>query len=461
MYDLSVSALERLDSASERMVVQRWIELTADHTHPEWRLSGTPPSAKAPLDALMSDLRANRVDRLYHAVRELASALLLADGQARWQFNAVRTYLLGRAGRADRPFSARVEDLAQVDRDLDLAGLSPEVVWEAGSAISIHGSHPWVDNDVPSVVPLNGQARIVADAPRVGSKRIFRLRTAVVSDDPRHIAQGVARLHFHGSLAVDFARLTISDHDVHLPPQMGVERSARLSTASVPAMPRMSQTRLTHVADRAYSALQERPSDMAVQQVIAGLRWLSVALARWRESPVMAATICYMALDAAHNGCVTEHRRRCRREHESALDLYTRTLRARLADELESYLLRLRGTNRQIKKGQRNPPAWLRDVREVRREDQSVAAWSTKMMKAMSGFEHADPLLRFHFAELRNLNGRRLETIRERCSTDLDELRKARNELVHDTGLLLAEQRTSYLAALAIEMLLITAESSV
>ena len=76
----------------------------------------------------------------------------------------------------------------------------------------------------------------------------------------------------------------------------------------------------------------------------------------------------------------------------------------------------------------------------------------------MNGFEAYQPLLRFHLAELVLLKKRKLNEIRKRCCSDIKELRDSRNELVHDTGPLLSAQRTSYLASLAMEMLLLRIE---
>jgi hypothetical protein len=96
----------------------------------------------------------------------------------------------------------------------------------------------------------------------------------------------------------------------------------------------------------------------------------------------------------------------------------------------------------------------------ILRSGRSPAAWAHAIMRAMSRWGSTDPLLRFHLAELVRLNGRRLDAIRARCREDLVELRAARNALVHAEDLLLAEQRTSYLASLATEIVLLQLEAA-
>ncbi len=449
-----------LATAAERLVVQRWLELTFDHTHPEWRLQGHPPTVGDPLATVKSDLNDQRVNRLHHTVADLAAQILVEGGTTNWQFSSVRTYLL-RGAQDGRSFTDRVSALTRATSTPSDGQPPPALTWIADSQMSKGASYSWSGKAVPQSEASSDATVIKATTITDAGSRTFCLRTDAAADDSRSITQGMARLHFHGTVAVDLARLTVPMGDLRLRSTIDVARSEILSYLPVPEMPRMQAHRVKRAVANAYARFREDPADGPAMQTIAGLRWMSVALTRWRESPAMAGTLCYVALDAAFNGCVARHRRNCvgAARHESALELYLRTLRGSLAGEIEEYLLRIRGTAKEVRAGRRSPPKWMLASRSLRRDRRGVAGWSSELMTAMSGDEDSDPLLRFRLAELRKFNGARLRLIGERCEKDLTELRKARNELVHDSRLLLSEQRASYLAALATEMLLVRAET--
>ena len=68
-----------------------------------------------------------------------------------------------------------------------------------------------------------------------------------------------------------------------------------------------------------------------------------------------------------------------------------------------------------------------------------------------------DPLLRFHCAELFKIGGV-AEDAERRCELALRELYRARNAVVHEGNVLLEEERSIYLAAIAVELLLLGLE---
>jgi hypothetical protein len=281
-------------------------------------------------------------------------------------------------------------------------------------------------------------------------------------DDPRLINRAAARLQVEGTIAVDLARLTSLDHPLRLAPHIEVKGTGRMNAVHFSPMPRLQSRRLRQATESAYSELRETPDEPKVKQIVAALRWLSLATTRWNESPQMAASLLYIALEAAHGGCIVSHRGNCKGDqyHETAVDRYIRSLPTQLADEVEAYMLRLRGSTQGARdsSGRSSSYTWMSKVR-LNRRDQPIGPWAKRIMKAMAGAESYDPLLRFHLAELVKLHRGRLTRIREDCIDDLRELRDARNELVHATELVLSEQRTTYLASLAIEMLLLRIEA--
>jgi hypothetical protein len=461
-------ALARLVDATEKITVQRWVELTYDDTHPEWRLKGEKPRNADPEGLVLQALAQSRTDQLYHAVTDLASLCLMEGGTLDWQFNSVRSYLLCDNAKTQKTFEERIKDLCPASGD-EPSSVRPHVTWKSETVLPSTTKFPWAGKAIPSHSALPGEGKIIAGTRRWDGSRYFALRTRAAGDDPRLINRAAARIQLEATIAVDLARLTTLEEPLRLAPQIDIRGTDRMSHVRLPPMPRLDSGRIMRATSSAYRMLLDDPEERNVKQVAASLRWLSLATTRWSESPTMAATLLYIALETAHNGCVVSHRTRWnpkKREreescggdavHETALDRYIRTLPIQLADEIERYILRKRA--RQKRTSQSSAGAsWMWKVRVARRQE-PVIRWANRLMKAMTDSESEDPLLRFHLAELIKLRGRRLQDIRERCADDLVDLRKARNELVHDTDLLLSEQRISYLASLAVEMLLLRIE---
>ena len=468
MYDLTLTdraALADLASDAERMVVQRWMELTFSHTHPEWRLRGHPPGDPEPAKALLSAVAQERVERTYHAVADLAASMLLAGGNDRWQFQAVRSYLLNGARRSGRSFSVRLADLCPESWSDAPEEQPPTVAWRSLSELPRHARMPWTGAFPASAAGGPAEEPVVAGTETsTEGKRVFTLKTRASGSDPRLVSEAAARLHFQGTVVLDLARLTVQRQPLTMAPQIDVEGpTAPFAYQALPGMPRLVEARLRRIAAALGARFRAHPEDLALQRAIAALRWISLAHTRWPESPAMAAGLAYIALDTAHNGCIVRHREdgrcSCGAATPAALDRYVETLRERLALDVEKYLLRVRGKRKDLDAGRRDPERWMSRVR-LSRDGESLVRWIDTLLHAMSRGRSKDPLLRFHLVEIRRLHGRRLAAVRERCAEDLAELRAARNALVHDKDLLLAEQRTAYLAALATEMVLLHLEAA-
>jgi hypothetical protein len=228
------AALAGLEADGERMVVQRWIELTFDHAHPEWRLHGRPSGRADPAAALRAALAEDRVDAVYHAVGHVAASILRAGGTHNWQFNAVRTYLLG---SGDGSFAERLDNLCP-ERWHDPADPKPAtVVWRSESTFPRTVAMPWSG---PLPVSNADDAPVMAATQWAeDGSRFFVLRTRVPHGDPRHVGEAALRLSHEGTIAVDMARLTLRE-PLRLSPRLEVNGSAALESLRPPTMPRVS-----------------------------------------------------------------------------------------------------------------------------------------------------------------------------------------------------------------------------
>jgi hypothetical protein len=149
---------------------------------------------------------------------------------------------------------------------------------------------------------------VTSGTERSGGDRFFVLRSRALGADPRLLSQAASRLQFEGTLAVDIARLTSGQPRLRLGPAMGVRDSPTLQWLRIPDLPGVGE-RLRHAVEYSYSLLVHDPTSRDAKQRIAAIRWLSLVLTRWSESPPMAATLLYVALETAYNGCVVRHKR--------------------------------------------------------------------------------------------------------------------------------------------------------
>lgn len=441
------------------MVVERWVELTFDHTHPEWCLSGLPPEAD-PLPELLSDLDRDRTDHAYHTVERLASHLLLEGASHNWQFHSAHGHLLMNPADTDRDFQRRLQDLHPSAWHDPLAGKQVRVQWWSDTPLHGPVKLPWGNDsmppfgDEPSEHEINGRVQ-----GRAGDRYLL-ISTAAKGEEPLALAQAAAQVQRDGGVAIDLARLASPKLLMQMDQSMAVKGSSRMHEVRFPEMPRLNSTRIQRASREAIIAMRASHHPRELKQLVTALRWLSMALARWNESPAMATTLIYVALETAHNGCIDRHRGEkctCKASQPTALDRYIKSLPSRLRLEILHYLAHERGNLRKAPQAVKRRHRWLfEDFAPPGRQNPSK--WAEGVIARMSEFEAEQPLLRFHLAQLVLLKKRRLEKIAARCRGDLEELRESRNEMVHDTGPLLSVQRTSYLASLAMEMLLLRIE---
>lgn len=453
------AALTELGSATERMVVERWVELTFDHTHPEWCLSGLPAKAD-PLPDVLLGLDTERADRVYHSVERLASYLLLHGASHNWQYSSAHNHLLMNRAGNDHDFRRRLRNLHPSAWLDPLSSKRVRVQWWSDTPLSGPVRLPWGNDFVPPFGDEPSEHEIVGRVQGRTGNRYLMLSAGAKGEEPLALAQAAAQVQRDDGVAADLARLASPGLMLQMEQSITVKGSSRMDSVRFPEMPRLNSSRIQRASREAIIAMRSAHQPRELKQLVTALRWLSLALARWNESPPMATTLIYVALDTAHNGCIYRHRGDkcgCEDSQPTALDRYVNTLPSRLQLEIVHYLGRERSNLRKAPQAVKERHRWL--FEHLGPSDrQSPSRWAERLMTQMGGFEAYQPLLRFHLAQLMLLKKRRLNEIKTRCCSDIKELRDSRNELVHDTGPLLNTPRTSYLASLAMEMLLLRIE---
>src|SRR5947209_5628133 len=88
-------ALQELPNEAARLAIQRWVELTYDGTHPEWKCRPIPtPGAHVAKD-LINAIQKNQIDQVSSLVQLVSARMLYVDGSSRrWQHNTTKGFLL-------------------------------------------------------------------------------------------------------------------------------------------------------------------------------------------------------------------------------------------------------------------------------------------------------------------------------------------------------------------------------
>lgn len=133
------------------------------------------------------------------------------------------------------------------------------------------------------------------------------------------------------------------------------------------------------------------------------------------------------------------------------VDLFTRDLLSSLANELENYLLRMRGTESDWKKGIRNPPHWCRGW--ISRGSQDPQSWVANLLGRIPDTDPGEPLLVWHCNELLGFDEHDLAAARLDAERRLRRLERMRNALAHEGDPLLDAEEADFLAAVAGEIL--------
>ena len=160
----------------------------------------------------------------------------------------------------------------------------------------------------------------------------------------------------------------------------------------------------------------------------------------------------WMALEALFGQCVIQHKKKCRHRHQlTAVDLFSSDLLSSLANELEDYLLHMRGTESDWKKGIRNPPLWCRSW--ISRGSQAPKEWAAGFLERIPDSDRSEPLFKWHCEELVKFDAEIDAAARPEAERNLGRLERMRNAAAHEGDPLLEDEETDFLAAVAGEIL--------
>jgi hypothetical protein len=482
MYSFNVhelGALRGLPTQAARIAIQRWVELTYDQTHPEWRWHLMQPPIEGAEDRLVQAIEDDASLLALQEVEHVSTLMLREGGSRTWQNYSVRGFLLDPkgawAGTSYEPFLTRLKiytglqepdseqtpDVSEEPGDQSTEEEKQAFVnlhWDITPALSKGSKLPWTvrrlaanDSEKPDITIAG---RLVEDG------KAFTIHSVTNVDGPRNISTLAAYLRAHGSTLIDLLRLTYPNLSLQTSRSLRIEGSTRLSKLEPSSFPRLQSERAKSVLKPLLELANSNPTSETTGRLLSATHWISTAAMRWHENSASATASLWMALESMYGKCIWGHEKKCKREHPSAIELYVANIDRILASEIEEYMLAQRGAAYHRAKGWRRPPEWL-SARPtgITREGRPIKAWLKDLIEQMAPEAWKDPLLQFRCNDLLYMGKARLERLQEERRRDLLELYKARNALVHEGSPILAEDKSIYLAALAIEILLIGFEN--
>jgi hypothetical protein len=87
-------AVRNLPTQAARMAIQRWVELTFDQTHPEWRWHLMQPPLEGAKDRLVQAIQDDASLIALQEVEHVSTLMLREGGSRAWQNASVRGFLL-------------------------------------------------------------------------------------------------------------------------------------------------------------------------------------------------------------------------------------------------------------------------------------------------------------------------------------------------------------------------------
>jgi len=450
-------AMARLPNDTARIVIQRWLELTGAETHPEWLWKGLRfQSHESPL-TLIGAISNNQREKAVALVEPAVTHIMESMGTRTWQHALVSSFLLDAQDRFGPNSATPLSFLERMQRLFN------------GPQISLDPESVYVDWPVEPALAKSVRLPVENPAVRIGNEsptisvygssgeRKLKLRTKA-TNEPSSISLAATTLRAQGSAVLDLLRVALPDQNLIVSNSMS-STSARLPHLKGEAMPRLERYRTRMIVRHYLMELSNRDLSDEDIRAVSAMRWISMANARWHESHSVATAMLWPALEILHSKCVWKHVRRCSCAPGTVLpiDAYISSLRDNLTREINSYLRSLWAKKNDRQVGRVVPPQWLRPT--LLAIDEDPIEWLRKVAKAARGSVSEDPLLHYRIYELTTLGDRKLNDIRKRCELDISELYQARNSLFHEGVSDLREERARYLAALAVELLLLTLES--
>ena len=452
MYDFNDEqrrALEPL-SRAERLVAERWVELTHEDTHPHWRCRPRSGQIEIIRQQLETAVRSDEIDSIPGILEEL-SGLLLSYGRSRdWQHKAVLSFLIDQKQRnKSLDFLARLRALTVDDNSRSFAESTVTLEWRITEDLPANARLPWRD---PSLVVGADRREYSLIERGKGADRHWIVTTAVEADEPLAIARAATEMLSDATSLLDLLRIAYSDAGIFRSHRIVVVGSSRLSYVRLRPLPRV-RTR-AHARDAVrtvFNVVKSDPTSEISRRLLGAARWFSTAIVRWPESPRFATGTLWMALESLFGKCVIRHDR-CRHSGQlTAADLYAEVLFESLADEIENYLLRVRGTAADRGKSIRNPPRWLSG--RISRDGRDPRQWAADIVRKVPSNERQEPSLVWHCYSLAQADQSMVIAARSNAQSYLQSLKKMRNSLAHEGNPLLRDDEADFLAAFAAEIL--------
>ena len=378
---------------------------------------------------------------------------LLAQAFARdWQYNAVKSYVIDASGKfATEDFFSRLRTLAsgQSTRAAEVGG-PVTLEWRISEQLPAEVRLPWRE---PSVTLGRQKREYVITERGKGREREWVVSTAVDDDLTRHITSAAALITSDASTLLDLVRVTYGEPRAFQSHRIEVKGSSRMTYVRSRPVPRVrTRARARAAVGKVLGIIAKDPSSELARRLTGAVGWFSTFVVRWPENPRFATAMLWMALEALFGQCVIQHKKKCRHRHQlTAVDLFSSDLLSSLANELEDYLLHMRGTESDWKKGIRNPPLWCRSW--ISRGSQAPKEWAAGFLERIPDSDRSEPLFKWHCEELVKFDAEIDAAARPEAERNLGRLERMRNAAAHEGDPLLEDEETDFLAAVAGEIL--------
>jgi len=461
-----------LPTHAARLVVQRWAELTADGTHPEFRLRpigahwaasianaeqrqvDLHPKLKRILSELAQDsdsidLRSFfddvQQDRGVRAIERLPSVsrwMVLSDRPRHWQYVTALSFLLNELP-AEYEFQERLERFVGTQQaNVDEIPSTNVVVH-----LNPRRSHTAKLGRLPALNSYSRQGFSSKLRSGTGARaNHYQVEGAPIDATFRDFVAAASELRHAASIWLSVLRLTVSDTPWSSEAiyRSGADYLRPLVATPAPAI--WSRRDAPVVAPQLLDAINRDDGSGKLQ---GGLKWASIAAMHWKEDAGFATALMWMALEALFGDCVIDCRKNCpnHRKHQTALDAYMSSRRDVLADDLLSYIGAVSGDAKDRRRGRRRRPRWWSKLPPCTPD---IQQWIVDLTTALEPHRYEDPLFYFRAKQLSIESSENVGRIRRRIHQDLQLLQALRHIVAHRGRTILDEAAYSYLWAVAI-----------
>lgn len=459
MYDFTRAqrhALATMPSPAARFAVERWVELTYEDTHPYWRCRPNELKLSDGAARLETAIRGGNLDEVAGCIAQVSGGLLAQGFSRDWQYNAVKSYIIDASSKfATEDFFDRLRTLAsgQSTRAAEVGG-PVTLEWRITEQLPAGVKLPWREPSVTLGRQERHKREYTITERGKAQEREWVVSTAVDDDLTRHITSAAASITSDASILLDLVRVTYGEPGAFQSHRIEVKGSSRMTYVRSRPVPRVrTRARARAAVGRVLKIIAKDPSSELARRLTGAVGWFSTFVVRWPENPRFATAMLWMALEALFGQhCVIQHKNRCRHRRQlTAVDVFASDLSSSLANELEDYLLHMRGTESDWKKGIRNPPEWCRGW--ISRGTQAPREWAAGFLEGIPDSDQSEPLFKWHCEELVRFDATGEAAARGDAERNLRRLERMRNAAAHEGDPLLGDEEADFLGAFAGEIL--------